>query len=95
MHKNIGAAIIRQDEAKPAICVEELHPASWHAQFNPIVSARGSNRRPGLATTHRRTARYDRHDFYQKTDRLAAGSVPADAQGVKESPGGAGASGSL
>jgi hypothetical protein len=30
MHKNIGAAIIRQDEAKPAICVEELHPASWH-----------------------------------------------------------------
>ena len=30
MHKNIGAAIIRQDEAKPAMCVEELHPASWH-----------------------------------------------------------------
>jgi hypothetical protein len=30
MHKNIGAAIIRQDEAKPAICVEELHPAGWH-----------------------------------------------------------------
>jgi hypothetical protein len=28
MHKNIGAAIIRQDEAKPSICVEELHPAS-------------------------------------------------------------------
>jgi hypothetical protein len=31
MHKNIGATIIRQDEAKSAICVEELHPASWHA----------------------------------------------------------------
>src|SRR6516162_856477 len=41
---------------------------------------------PGLATTHRRTARHDRHDFYQKTDRLAAGSVPA-GQGTKESPG--------
>jgi hypothetical protein len=33
MHKNIGAAIIRQDKAKPAICVEKLHPASWHAQL--------------------------------------------------------------
>ncbi len=32
MHKNIGATIIGQDEAKPAICVEELHPASWNAQ---------------------------------------------------------------
>jgi len=31
MHKNIGPAIIRQDEAKPAICIEELHPANWHA----------------------------------------------------------------
>jgi hypothetical protein len=39
MHKNIGAAIIRQDEAKPAICVEELHPASWHflVAFHPIA----------------------------------------------------------
>jgi len=36
MHKNIGAAIIRQDEAKPSICVEELHPASWHAQLIPL-----------------------------------------------------------
>jgi hypothetical protein len=35
MHKNIGAAIIRQDEAKSSICVEELHPASWHA-IKPI-----------------------------------------------------------
>jgi hypothetical protein len=39
MHKNIGAAIIRQDEAKPSICVEELHPASWQCPINPIVSA--------------------------------------------------------
>src|SRR5215831_2848548 len=39
MHKNIGAAIIRQDEAKPAICVEELHSASWHflVAFHPIA----------------------------------------------------------
>jgi hypothetical protein len=37
MHKNIGAAIIRQDEAKPAICVEKLHSASWHflVAFHP------------------------------------------------------------
>jgi len=25
MHKNIESAVIGQDEAKPAICVEELH----------------------------------------------------------------------
>jgi hypothetical protein len=39
MHKNIGAAIIRQDEAKPTICVEELHPTSWHflVDFHPIA----------------------------------------------------------
>src|SRR5215472_7097258 len=39
MHKNIGAAIIRQDEAKPAICVKELHSASWHflVAFHPIA----------------------------------------------------------
>ena len=39
MHKNIGAAIIRQDEAKPAICVEKLHSASWHflVAFHPIA----------------------------------------------------------
>src|SRR5262249_13106801 len=35
MHKNIGAAIVRQDEAKSAICVEELHPASWH-DIDPV-----------------------------------------------------------
>src|ERR1700751_452287 len=39
MHKDIGAAIIRQDEAKPAICVEELHLTSWHflVAFHPIA----------------------------------------------------------
>src|SRR5262245_9992273 len=39
MHKNIRAAIIRQDEAKPAICVEEFHPTSWHflVAFHPIA----------------------------------------------------------
>jgi hypothetical protein len=47
MHKNIGPAIIRQDEAKPAICVEELHPASWHAPINPIVSAPANVGRDG------------------------------------------------
>jgi hypothetical protein len=43
MHKNIGAAIIRQDEAKPAICVEELHPTSWHflVAFHPIAAPPG------------------------------------------------------
>src|SRR5262249_52955358 len=35
MHKNIGAAVIRQDESKSATCVEELHPASWH-DINPV-----------------------------------------------------------
>src|SRR5262245_48981255 len=37
--KNVGAAIIRQDEAKPAICVEELHSACWHflVAFHPIA----------------------------------------------------------
>jgi hypothetical protein len=33
MDKNVVAAIIGQDEAKSTICVEELHPASWHAQL--------------------------------------------------------------
>jgi hypothetical protein len=35
MHKNIGAAVIRQDEAKSAIWVEEFDPPTWHA-INPI-----------------------------------------------------------
>jgi len=30
VHKDIGAAVIRQDEAKSAICVEEFDPPSWH-----------------------------------------------------------------
>jgi len=30
MHKDIGAAVMRQDEAKSAICVEEFDPSSWH-----------------------------------------------------------------
>jgi hypothetical protein len=37
--KNIGAAVIRQDEAKSAICVEEFDPASWHNMFKRTVSA--------------------------------------------------------
>src|SRR5262249_16716470 len=51
MHKNIGAAIIRQDEAKPAICVEELHPASWHFYF-PFI--RSSPPRPWSRATEQR-----------------------------------------
>jgi hypothetical protein len=49
MHKNIGAAIIRQDEDKPAICVEEPHPASWHflIAFHPIAHA------PAMLSRHR------------------------------------------
>src|SRR5262245_2050877 len=35
MHKNIGAVIVKPDEAKSAICIEELHPATWHG-INPI-----------------------------------------------------------
>jgi hypothetical protein len=30
MHENIGAAVIGQDEAKSAICVEEFDPSGWH-----------------------------------------------------------------
>ena len=39
----IGAAIIRQDETKPAICVEELHSPSWHflVAFHPIAAPPG------------------------------------------------------
>src|SRR5262245_33624991 len=61
MHENIGVAIIRQDEAKSAIRVEELHPASWHDN-NPVqrtVSApdrrsrkAGEGRRNYLARRH-------------------------------------------
>src|SRR5262249_42916336 len=54
MHKNIGAALIREDEAKSAICVEEFDPSSWHA-INPVQSTlRAPTRRrdvPGHGTT--------------------------------------------
>src|SRR5262249_40836512 len=58
MHKNVGAAIIRQDEAKPAICVEEFDPPTWHARLirsQRTVSAPtrdvGRDSGPGLGTT--------------------------------------------
>ena len=52
MHKNIGAAM-RQDEAKPAICVEEFDPAHLACPFNPTqrtVSAPTRPRRRATAT---------------------------------------------
>jgi hypothetical protein len=54
MHKNIGAAVIRQDEAKSAIWVEEFDPPPRHA-INPIqrTAPRPAARYdgPGLVTT--------------------------------------------
>src|SRR5262249_29969016 len=54
MDKNIRAAIIGQDEAKSTICVEELHPASWHAQL--IRSQRTAPRRPAGRSMQASTA---------------------------------------
>src|SRR5262249_60191861 len=31
IHKNVGAAAMGPAETKPAICIEELAPPSWHA----------------------------------------------------------------
>src|SRR5262249_7682935 len=55
MHKKIGAALIRQDEAKSTIWVEEFDPPTWHAliRFQRTVSAATRRSRkdgPGLAT---------------------------------------------
>ena len=43
MHKNIGAAIIRQDEAKPAIYVERTSPGqlAFLVAFHPIAAPPG------------------------------------------------------
>src|SRR5262245_26898462 len=45
MHKNIRAAIIRQDEAKSAIWIEEFDPPSWHG-IKPDPTLPKSERAP-------------------------------------------------
>jgi hypothetical protein len=40
MHKDIGAAIIGQDEAKSAICIEEFDPSL--GIINPIQRTRAT-----------------------------------------------------
>src|SRR5262249_14140968 len=52
MHKNIGAALIREDEAKSAICIEEFDPPSWHA-INPIQRTASTPTRQRCETTGR------------------------------------------